>query len=192
MTLESFLAALKETPLDKRAAFVEKFNNLTALEASLANRNATLESELLAAREANRVLEAEAVRLREARLIVTEETLECTSDECEWVGREEDAIDDGNEEDSGFLCPSCRTQCAHFPLDELGKPVPLASGIAELREDRERLEWLILANSAVRLSGGFYWIQRATDSSWFPGNWPTPREAIDAARKALKAGERHG
>lgn len=71
----------------------------------------------------------------------------------------------------------------------LSRTLKLEAEAVRLREDRERLEWLIAANSAVRLAGGLYWIQRALDSRGFPGIWRTPREAIDAARKA---GERHG
>jgi hypothetical protein len=55
---------------------------------------------------------------------VTEEMLECTG--CAWVGLEEEALSDGNQEDPGYLCPACKEQCAHFPLDEIGMELEVA------------------------------------------------------------------
>ena len=51
-------------------------------------------------------------------MTVTEETLECLY--CIWIGLEEYAVGDGNEEDPGFLCPACNEECSHYPLDEIG------------------------------------------------------------------------
>ncbi len=54
-------------------------------------------------------------------MTITEEHLECP--DCLWVGLEDEAMDDGNGEDSGYLCPACCEQCAHFPLDEVGSEI---------------------------------------------------------------------
>lgn len=51
-------------------------------------------------------------------MTITEELLECI--DCAWVGLEEEAVENGNAEDAGYLCPACNEQCAHFPLDEIG------------------------------------------------------------------------
>lgn len=54
-------------------------------------------------------------------MTIAEEHLECP--DCLWVGLEGEATEDGNEEDSGYLCPACGEQCAHFPLDEIGSEI---------------------------------------------------------------------
>lgn len=56
-------------------------------------------------------------------MTITEELLECH--DCLWVGLENEATEDGEEEDSGYLCPACGEPCAHFPLDEIGSEIQL-------------------------------------------------------------------
>lgn len=58
--------------------------------------------------------------------VKTEDGLECQ--ECDWVGIEEEKNRHELPGDSWHECPECGAECSHWPIDELGDPLPARRG----------------------------------------------------------------
>lgn len=54
--------------------------------------------------------------------VKTEDGLQCQ--DCGWIGFETEENRADIQDDCWFGCPVCGAECSHWPIDELGEPLP--------------------------------------------------------------------